>query len=96
MLTVTTTIGIVLGIYYNPRIWCFFCPAASFSWWIGRGKKPIKIDGSKCIDCSTCNENCPMEVDASKYKEKGYVDDWDCIKCGKCSRSCLEQSISME
>ncbi|MFZ2411655.1 MAG: 4Fe-4S binding protein [Candidatus Methanoperedens sp.] len=38
ILTVTTVVGIVLGIPIQHRIWCAFCPVGTMSNWIGKGK----------------------------------------------------------
>ena len=63
--------GVVLGLIYNTRIWCMFCPVGTMSSWFGKGKNPIKIDGDKCIRCNICLKNCPMEINASEYKQLG-------------------------
>ncbi|MDF2805051.1 MAG: hypothetical protein K0S61_4956 [Anaerocolumna sp.] len=41
--------------------------------WFGKGKNSIKIEGSKCSSCNICCKNCPMEINASGYKEIGYI-----------------------
>lgn len=93
LLTVTTAIGVVLGLVYNTRIWCMFCPVGTMSSWFGKGKRPIKIDGSKCISCNICYKTCPMEINASKYKQIGYIINGDCIKCGKCTQKCPKKIL---
>jgi len=95
LLTVTTIVGLGLGLVYNTRIWCMFCPVGTMSNWFGKGKYPVKIKGDKCIDCNTCYEDCPMEINASTYKDLGYVNDGDCIKCKHCTVSCPESALSL-
>jgi ferredoxin-type protein NapH len=36
LITVTTVIGVMLGVYFNTRIWCYFCPIGSISGWLGK------------------------------------------------------------
>lgn len=93
LLTVTTVIGVILGLIYNTRIWCMFCPIGSMSSWIGKGKNPIKIEGSKCVSCNVCYNKCPMEINASDYRELGYINNGDCIKCKKCVQSCPKKVL---
>ena len=96
ILTVTTIIGVGLGLVYNTRIWCMFCPAGTMSNWFGRGKNPVKIEGNKCIRCNVCYKKCPMEINASEYKEIRYVDNGDCIKCGKCTQTCPKKILNLK
>jgi ferredoxin-type protein NapH len=42
LLTVTTVIGVILGFFYNSRIWCYFCPIGSLSGWISQALKSTK------------------------------------------------------
>lgn len=39
ILTVTTAVGLVLGMLYQPRVWCMFCPM---------GTRPTGWDGVRC------------------------------------------------
>lgn len=96
LLTVTTAVGVVLGLIYNTRIWCMFCPIGTMSKWIGKGKNPVKIEGSECISCNICYKKCPIEINASDYKEIGYIDDGDCIKCGKCTQGCPKKILHLK
>jgi len=94
ILTVTTVIGVILGLIYNTRIWCMFCPIGTMSSWFGKGKKPIKIEGNKCVSCNICYKTCPMEINASDYKEAGYINNGDCIKCRKCIQGCPKKILN--
>ena len=96
ILTVTTVIGVVLGLFYNTRIWCMFCPIGTMSSWFGKGKKPIKIEGNKCVSCNVCYKKCPMEINASDYKDIGYINNGDSIKCGKCIQGCPKKIINLK
>ena len=80
ILTITTIIGVVLGLIFNSRIWCIFCPVGTMSSWFGRGKNPIRIEGNECISCNICYKKCPMEINAGEYTDIGYINKGDCIK----------------
>lgn len=96
LLTVTTAVGVALGLIFNTRIWCMFCPVGTMSNWFGKGKNPVKIEGSKCISCNICYKKCPMEINASDYKEIGYINNGDCIKCGKCVQGCPKNILNLK
>lgn len=61
------------------------------------------IDTVKCVGCSLCVENCPMDcIELSKPKFHGdthtyaYIKDPDkCISCGICSKNCPTKVITM-
>ena len=86
VLTVTTTIGIVLGAIFKPRAWCQICPMGTISSWISKGKKPLHVS-EQCKDCKLCAKVCPMQL--QPYEDKaGDMTDGDCIKCSSCVAAC--------
>lgn len=95
ILTVTTTIGIVLGIAIHPRTWCHICPMGTIANWLSDGKEPLRIQAS-CISCKACDKNCPMQLAPSSDREFGVVRDNDCIKCGTCVAACPKQALSFD
>ncbi|MBN1788520.1 MAG: 4Fe-4S dicluster domain-containing protein [Sedimentisphaerales bacterium] len=97
MLTVTTTLAVILAIIYHPRVWCCFCPIGSISNWVGKGKKPLKIDSNLCIECRRCHKICPIGVSAYKFKNKEVekVMDGDCLKCGLCAAVCPKKALKL-
>lgn len=48
LLTITSLIGISLGLYFRPRIWCAFCPVGSIAGWLGAARKKNKGDDDIC------------------------------------------------
>jgi len=54
----------------------------------------IKSQPSKCIQCRTCNERCPMSIRVSDYAQKGKVSSLDCILCGQCVDGCPNKVLS--
>jgi len=94
ILTVTTIIGLIFGIIYHHRIWCMFCPMGTMANWLGKGKKPLKIDNEKCIDCQSCYSVCRMQINPGQYREEGIVKHGDCLKCSYCIEKCPKHALS--
>ena len=94
MIMMTMLIAILLGLYYDSRIWCRFCPMGTMTNWIGGGRDPLAIDAHTCIDCTKCLRVCPMDIKAYGYKQAGEVAHRDCIKCEACVISCPKKSLS--
>lgn len=62
ILTVTTAVGLVLGMLYRPRVWCMFCPMGTMANWLGRGKMLLAPSmktvsnaeyARKCAECKS-------------------------------------------
>jgi polyferredoxin len=93
VLTVTTSIGIALGIGIHPRTWCNVCPMGTIANWMSTGKKPLIIEKT-CIDCTLCAKVCPMQLAPYQDKSAGAMQDNDCIKCGSCVAACPKKALS--
>lgn len=93
ILTVTTAVGLVLGILYHHRIWCMFCPMGTMANWLGRGKMPLTVSSS-CTQCGTCEQVCRMQINPGLYREAGVVQHGDCLKCFYCVEKCPKQALS--
>lgn len=96
LLSVTTVLGIILGIIFHQRAWCFICPVGSLISWIGGRKKPLKIISSLCTECSLCQKSCPMQIAPFKFRKEDIetVNDPDCLKCGLCQAICPKKALS--
>lgn len=47
----------------------------------------------KCIGCTKCARNCPVNCISGKVKEKHEIDPATCIKCGACMEACPVDAI---
>ncbi len=99
MLTVTTAVGIVLGMAFHPRSWCVICPIGTMSSWLGRSRYPLTID-STCNECTKCDKVCPIQIKRWQYRPEGgeavVVPEWDCLKCGLCIAACPQQALTLK
>ncbi|MBI4681562.1 MAG: 4Fe-4S binding protein [Nitrospirae bacterium] len=94
VLTVTTTIGIVLGAVFKPRAWCQICPMGTLGSWLSEGKKPLYVS-EHCKDCKLCAKVCPMQLKPYDNKS-GMMTDGDCIKCSSCVAACPVKALGFE
>lgn len=47
----------------------------------------------KCIGCTKCARNCPVNCIEGKVKEKQVIDTAKCIKCGNCMNVCPVKAV---
>lgn len=96
LLSAVTLVGIILALLIHQRTWCTFCPVASFSSWFGRGRNPMKIDSSLCVECRLCSRVCPLQLEPYRFKSEGLRDvkEKDCLKCGLCIAACPKKALS--
>ena len=64
------------------------CPA-------GVCKKLLRyeIQPDKCIGCSKCARNCPVNAISGEIKKPFVIDPAKCIKCGVCMQNCKFNAI---
>jgi NAD-dependent dihydropyrimidine dehydrogenase PreA subunit len=91
--TLTSVIGIALGVRYQARAWCTVCPIGTLTARIGAGKYQLRIAES-CKACGQCERSCPMELSIAAHRASGELPHADCIKCSTCSSNCPQQALS--
>jgi NADP-reducing hydrogenase subunit HndC len=50
----------------------------------------------KCVGCTACARQCPVNAISGKVKEKHVIDQNKCIKCGACMSVCKFKAIVKE
>lgn len=90
---ITSIVGAVLGLVYNPRTWCSFCPMGSIAAWVSPRK--IRKINNECIECKKCAKVCPMQV-ITEVKKGAIIEDKDCLQCDNCIETCPQNAISCE
>ena len=95
VLTITTTIGVLLGLAVHPRTWCHICPMGTIAAYMSHDKHPLFIS-NKCTLCKACEKNCPMQLAPYTDKDKGKFGDADCIKCETCVFACGIKALSFD
>ena len=98
MLSITTAVGIVLGIFTHHRNWCTYCPVGSLGNWLGKGKEPLTVS-SDCNQCKKCDKVCPIQVSRWQHRpeqgEAAVIPEWDCLKCGLCVEACPQKALTL-
>jgi polyferredoxin len=95
LLTITTTLGIILGVIYQQRAWCYICPIGTMSNWVGQNRRPLALAPERCLECSLCAKNCPMQLQPAALKEQpAMAHRGDCLKCRVCVTSCPTAALT--
>lgn len=85
------TIVILSIVFYRP--FCkWICPlGAIYSLFNKVSFLSIKVDSSKCINCSQCTKACKMDVNVCKTPNHP-----ECIRCGACIKACSRDAVHYE
>lgn len=95
LLTLTTTVGVVLGVIFQQRTWCYLCPIGTMSNWVGKNRRPLIMAPEKCTQCNLCARKCPMQLAPVVLKEQAAMANrGDCLKCRVCVESCPTAALS--
>ncbi|MFP4105284.1 MAG: NADH-quinone oxidoreductase subunit NuoF [Phycisphaerae bacterium] len=52
-----------------------------------------EVDAEKCVGCTACARNCPVNCIAGAPKQVHEIDQMRCIKCGRCYEVCRFDAI---
>jgi len=53
-----------------------------------------EINADKCVGCTACARNCPVECITGKRREPHAIDQARCIKCGRCFEVCRFAAVN--
>jgi len=98
MWIVSTSIAILLGMYFMPRIWCSICPMGSLQGVVSKNIYLLTVEDS-CIQCKKCSKLCPISTYAGAYRaESGpaQVPSIECLRCFNCVENCPKESLSFQ
>jgi ferredoxin-type protein NapH len=97
LLSITTGVGLLLGLSLHQRTWCYVCPIGTMSSWVGVKRRPLAITRESCTTCKLCAQVCPMQLAPHEMKDADRMSHCgDCLKCGLCAQSCPKGALSFE
>lgn len=103
----TTILGLVLGLFVNPRSWCTFCPMGTMQKMLYKTGQKLQLNKNTdvkvsvrhenlCHKCGKCERTCQMQLSPYTAFENHQFTHADCIKCGTCTINCPAGILSIE
>lgn len=97
LLSITTAVGVVLGLIFHQRTWCYVCPIGTMSSWVGKNRRPLLLAPERCTECNLCARTCPMQLSPVALKKQGLMPHrGDCLKCSLCVGSCPTAALAFQ
>ncbi len=94
MCVLTTSIGVVLGLFFTHRTWCAFCPIGTLISTFAQDRRQLQCDRSKCVRCKLCERACPLNLPIlSSDKDPKCMQ--DCLKCKTCVEICPKHALKI-
>ena len=95
LLTVTTVVGIAVGLFTHQRVWCAVCPAGTMASWMSRNRgAQVRAANDACVECAACRRECPMDLMPHEVARSGYGHR-DCLKCEACAVRCPVEALEV-
>lgn len=92
MWTLSMGIAVAIGLIWNPKSWCSFCPMATFQGTAAPCAYVLRV-ASSCKGCGICRKVCPIETNAGSFKGQGFVKSSECIRCSTCVLNCPQKAL---
>jgi NAD-dependent dihydropyrimidine dehydrogenase PreA subunit len=73
---------------YEAHIYNKECPAK-----VCRALIQYEIQTDKCVGCTACARNCPVDAISGETKKPHSIDPDTCIRCGICKNVCNYDAI---
>ncbi|MBM4273984.1 MAG: 4Fe-4S binding protein [Deltaproteobacteria bacterium] len=97
LLSITTVVGVALGLIFHQRTWCYICPIATMSNWVGKNQRPLLMTVERCTGCNLCARACPMQLSPVALKEQSSMAHrGDCLKCSLCVGNCPTAALTFQ
>lgn len=92
MCAVTTCLAILLGVLWNHRTWCAFCPIGTLVSTFGKDTQPLNLDLNACVSCGICEKTCPFHLRIFQQNNNKIINP-DCLKCEACVNACPKRAL---
>jgi ferredoxin-type protein NapH len=97
VIALIVTLSLTVGRRAFCHYLCWMAPFMVIGTKIGQALRlpalHLKADKSKCANCLTCTNNCPMSLDVNGMVQKGNMRNSECILCGTCVDNCPNSVI---
>ena len=57
------------------------------------GYASIYLENEKCVGCTKCARNCPVDAISGELRKPHTIDNTKCIMCRECKNGCPKNAI---